>query len=86
MCKKDMLEAYKKIEEEWAYMGIKEKTKKIKHHLTELEADTSEQKSYIDDLVLMLEELDIKEKSILIENLHTVIMENSMKVINDMKE
>lgn len=86
MSKGKMIEAYKKTEEEWAYYGLKEKAQKIKEHLNMLEVNTPEEQACIDNQILMIEVLDPKELSSLLESIHSMIMENTMRIIDSMED
>lgn len=84
--KEEMIQAYKKVENQWSNYNIKEKSEKIKECLNMLEPNTSGNKFAIDNILLMIDELDHEELAIHLENLHQFIMEESMKVINRMKD
>ncbi|URZ02732.1 hypothetical protein [Clostridium felsineum] len=86
MNKKIIIEAYKSTEEEWKQYSLKEKSKKISEYLNTLEVKTHKDQLYINNLLIMIEELEEKELSELLEKIHYSLMECNMRIIESMED
>lgn len=80
--KEKMIQAYEKTKEEWTSLGIKEKSIKIKEYFQNLRDSMPEEIKLIDNQILMIEELESEELIIFLNNTHSMIMENALKIIN----
>ncbi|MFA9398039.1 MAG: hypothetical protein ACERKV_07225, partial [Clostridiaceae bacterium] len=63
-------------------LGIKEKSIKIKEYFQNLRDSMPEEIKLIDNQILMIEELESEELIIFLNNTHSMIMENALKIIN----
>ena len=75
---------YKQTEVEWLHSDLKYKKDKIRKYLEGIEIISKEQRYFIDNQFIMLEELDSPEIEEYLDTTHSIIMADNKAVIDNL--
>ncbi|WP_298836689.1 hypothetical protein [Clostridium sp.] len=83
--KNEFKRAYKETELKWKTSNIKYKKDKIRKYLEEIKITSEEQREYVNNQLLIIDELEQEDLIEYLEKINTIIMADNKKVIENIK-
>ena len=81
--KSNFKKAYKNTQIQWKISDIEYKKDKIKKYLEEIKIVSEEQRSFVNNQLLIIEELDQEDLKKYLEKIHLIIMADNKRVIEN---